>query len=295
MRAAAQLARQGLDLACGMAVRAHEIGRTTDDIDTAVHQYIVHAGAYPSPLGYLGFPKSICSSVNEVICHGIPDQRPLQFGDVVSFDVSCYLDGVHGDNCATVIVGDCPDDYESDNNNNTDPYFVASRLSTNDDVSNTRPDHHGDWRGIPYRTEFATPECEAHFVQARRLVQAARDCLYQSIATVHAGSCLTEIGRACDQVAYRHGYQSVRKYRGHGIASDFHIPPFVKHYTNVDFCQLKPGMIFTIEPMIVAGNEACFEWTHDTWTVATVDGSLAAQFEHTILVTEDGAEILTLP
>ena len=293
MRAAAQVARHGLDLACGLAVRAHWVGRTTDDIDTAVHDYMIRVGAYPSPLGYCGFPKSICSSINEVICHGIPDQRPLQFGDVVSFDVSCFLNGVHGDNCATVIVGDCPEDYN--NNDTNDPYFVAARLSRNDDIVNTHIDH-CDWRGIPYRTEFATPECEAHFVQARRLVQSARDCLYHSIATVRAGSCLTEIGRACDQVAsHQHGYQSVRKYRGHGIGSEFHIPPFVKHYTNVDFCQLRPGMIFTIEPMIVAGNEACYEWTHDDWTAATVDGSLAAQFEHTIRVTDDGAEILTLP
>jgi len=279
MRAAAQLARRSLDLACRLAVP----GTTTDEIDTAVHEAIVAAGAYPSPLNYAGFPKSMCSSVNEVICHGIPDERPLQFGDVVSFDVSCFLNGVHGDNCATVIVGDNNVAEEVDEEDSKD-----SSKNSNSIIGQ-------DWRGVPYRTEFATPECEAHFVEARRLVQAARDCLYAAIDTVKPGSCLSEIGRACEQTADRHGYQSVRKYRGHGISSDFHTAPFVKHYTNVDFLTLKEGMIFTIEPMIVTGNEACFEWDCDQWTVATVDGSLAAQFEHTVLVTSDGVEILTVP
>jgi len=281
MRDAARLARRTLDRACALATQ-YKPGTTTDDIDTEIHNALIAAGAYPSPLNYAGFPKSMCSSVNEVICHGIPDTRPLRFGDVVSFDVSCFLNGVHGDNCATVIVGDCPDD------NDGEGYDAATSAASSDDED-------CDWRGVPYRTTFATDACRAHFSQARRLVRATRECLYQAIATVQPGSCLSEIGAACQDVAERYGYESVQKYRGHGISSDFHTKPFVKHYRNDDVCELKPGMIFTIEPMLVTGSQACFEWEHDHWTVATRDGSLAAQFEHTVLVTETGVEILTLP
>lgn len=292
MRDAARLARRCLDLACELAVNAHQTNLTTDDIDTEVHNAIIEAGAYPSPLRYAGFPKSMCSSVNEVICHGIPDMRPLQFGDAVSFDVSCFLNGVHGDNCATVIVGDCPDDNDVERDIHTDDFSNSlNGTSTN----NKSTESNCDWRGVPYRTEFATEACQEHFEQARRLVKVARQCLYAAIDTVEPGSCLTQVGKACEDVASQHGYQSVRKYRGHGISSDFHTPPFVKHYRNLDFLLLRPGMIFTIEPMIVVENEACFEWEHDQWTVATIDGSLAAQFEHTVLVTETGVEILTLP
>jgi methionyl aminopeptidase len=269
MRQAAKLAANVLRKACALAKYP---GITTDEIDTAVHNLIIAAGAYPSPLNYAGFPKSVCSSVNEIICHGIPDLRPLQFGDVVSFDVSCFLNGVHGDNCATVIVGDYCDD------------------ATDDGASSGT-----DWRGVPYRTHFGTAECEAHFIEARRLVQATIDTLYAAINTVKPGSCLTEIGAACQQVADAHGYASVTKYRGHGVSDVFHTAPFVKHYRNDDVLTLRPGMIFTIEPMLCQYSERCFEWEHDNWTVSTVDGGLAAQFEHTVLVTETGVEILTLP
>ena len=263
MRQAARLARRTLDLACSLA----EPDVTTDDIDTAVHQAIVAAGAYPSPLNYDGFPKSLCSSINEVICHGIPDARPLQFGDVVSFDVSCFLGGVHGDNCATVIVGDCQEKNEIG----------------------------VDWRGVPYRTQFEGEEDEeGHFVEARRLVQATRESLYAAIDRCRPGGCLTEIGAAIHQVADSYGYSSVEKYRGHGICHEFHCPPFVKHYRNEDRLTLRPGMIFTIEPMLVEGSSQCFEW-EDNWTVSTIDGGLSAQFEHTVLITESGVEILTAP
>jgi methionyl aminopeptidase len=240
MRDAARLARKTLDLACRLAAP----GVTTDEIDTAVHEAIIEAGAYPSPLNYAGFPKSLCSSINEVVCHGIPDSRPLQFGDVVSFDVSCFLNGVHGDNCATLIVGD-------DNTQDT-------------------------------------------FEQERRLVETTKESLEAAIdACRKPGRCLSHIGDAIEQVAEREGFSSVRKYRGHGISHEFHCPPFVKHYRNNEKLALRPGMIFTIEPMLTQGTGDCFEWSDD-WTVSTVDGGLAAQFEHTILLTDDNVEILTV-
>mmetsp|Transcript_16782 Transcript_16782/g.41946 ORF Transcript_16782/g.41946 Transcript_16782/m.41946 type:complete len:399 (-) Transcript_16782:91-1287(-) len=266
MRHAAKLARRVLDHACSVA----KPGVTTDEVDTAVHEALLEAGAYPSPLNYVGFPKSLCSSVNEVICHGIPDTRPLEFGDIVSFDVSCFINGVHGDNCATIIVGD---EQETD------------EIGT-------------DWRGVPYLGskffEGRADEDEAKIRSARRLVHAARESLYEAINRIGPGSCLTDIGAAVQDVAEDYGYSTVEKYRGHGIGADFHRPPFVKHYRNYDKLELLPGMVFTIEPMLVEGSGDCFEWS-DKWTVATSDGGMAAQFEHTILIKEDGVEILTVP
>jgi len=262
MRHAARLARRVLDYACTLA----KPGVTTDDIDTAVHEALLEAGAYPSPLNYVGFPKSLCSSVNEVICHGIPDTRPLEFGDIVSFDVSCFINGVHGDNCATIIVGDEQD---------VDEIGV-------------------DWRGVPYLNRYSSPEEEAMLRAGRRLVHATRESVYEAIDRIGPGACLTDVGAAIHDVADSYGYSTVEKYRGHGIGEIFHCPPFVKHYRNNDKLELLPGMIFTIEPMLVEGSGDCYEW-HDQWTVATVDGGMAAQFEHTVLITEDGVEILTIP
>lgn len=293
MRRAARLASRVLHQACALATIP---GTTTDEIDTLVHQAIVAAEAYPSPLQYAGFPKSVCTSVNEVICHGIPDQRPLQFGDVISLDVSCYVNGVHGDNCATVIVGDYNDDVNHTASTvpsaSSSANAVAATTNYNNNNTNTAD---CDWRGVPYRTRFATPHCEAHFIEMRRLVQATQDALFAAIATVQPGSCLTEIGEACQMVAEQHGYASVTKYRGHGIGAIFHTAPFVKHYRNSDTLTLQAGMIFTIEPMLCQYSADCFEWEHDHWTVSTEDEGCAAQFEHTVLVTETGVEILTLP
>jgi len=266
MRHAAKLARRVLDHACSVA----KPGITTDQVDTAVHEALLEAGAYPSPLNYVGFPKSLCSSINEVICHGIPDTRPLEFGDIVSFDVSCFVNGVHGDNCATILVGD---EQETD------------EIGT-------------DWRGVPYLgSQFfeGRPEGdEAMIRSARRLVHATRESLYEAIGRIGPGSCLTDVGAAVQDVADSYGYSTIEKYRGHGISSDFHRPPFVKHYRNYDKLELLPGMVFTIEPMLVEGSGDCFEWS-DKWTVATTDRGMAAQFEHTILIKEDGVEILTVP
>ena len=196
MRYAARLARKVLDYACSLA----KPGVLTDEIDEAVHDAIIEEGAYPSPLNYAGFPKSLCSSINEVICHGIPDARPLQSGDIVSFDVSCFVNGVHGDNCATVIVND---------------------EQSSDEIG-------VDWRGVPYRANFECDEEEAKFRAARRLVHATRESLYQAIETCKPGSCLTEVGGAIQDVADAYEYSTVEKYRGHGIGEEFHCAPFVK-------------------------------------------------------------------
>lgn len=267
LRAAARLARRVLDIACAKV----QIGLTSDDIDALVHETIIQHGAYPSPLNYEGFPKSVCTSINEVICHGIPDLRPFQYGDVVSLDVSCYLNGVHGDNCATILVGD-------DTGNDTTS--TTTTTSTGTEIRN---------EGSNKKTSCNDPE----LAPARRLIQATRESLEAAIATCRPGSCLSDIGNAIQDVADSYGYQSVEKYRGHGIGTDFHCAPFVKHYRNSDTLRLQKGMVFTIEPMLTTGSADCWEWD-DQWTVATVDGSLAAQFEHTVYITNDGVEILTL-
>lgn len=247
MKKVAGLARRVLDYACELALTKPNI--TTEEIDQLVHDRLISQGAYPSPLNYAGFPKSLCTSVNEVICHGIPDSRPLQPGDIVSFDVSCFMGGVHGDNCATVIIP---------NNNNDDD--------------------------------------QEQFVGAMRLVQATKESLEAAIGTCRPGSCLTEVGAAIHDVADAYGYDTVRKYRGHGIGSQFHCAPFVKHFRNTDYLELVEGMIFTIEPMLTEGTaQDCFEWPEDGWTVTTHDGGRAAQFEHTVLITSTGVEIITLP
>mmetsp|Transcript_21082 Transcript_21082/g.28027 ORF Transcript_21082/g.28027 Transcript_21082/m.28027 type:complete len:402 (+) Transcript_21082:28-1233(+) len=260
MRAAAQLARQMLDLACESA----KPGITTDDIDILVHNELLERGAYPSPLNYHGFPKSLCSSVNEVICHGIPDGRALEVGDVVSFDVSCFYGGVHGDNCATVIVGDYDDDEQQQ-----------------------QP-----------KTKFESKEQQDDFITARRLVQAAQESLNAAIEVCSKTNgqprYLADVGNVIHDVVDSYGYGTVRKYRGHGICEVFHCAPYVKHYRNNDSLELKPGMIFTIEPMVTEFSDECYEW-NDDWTVVTKDLGRAAQFEHTVLIKHDGVEILTVP
>ena len=227
----------------------------------------------------MGFPKSVCSSINEVVCHGIPDERPLELGDVVSFDVSCYVGGVHGDNCATVIVGDLEEGYNDESHNG-------------DDDGNNVGDR--DWFIPPHKTQFSSDEEQERIITARRLVQAALEARDEGVAACKPGSCLTDIGAAIHAVSDAYGYDTVRHYRGHGIFEEFHRAPFVKHFRNNERMELLPGMIFTIEPMIVEGSADCFEW-NDNWTVVTRDGGRCAQFEHTVVITEDGVDILTLP
>jgi methionyl aminopeptidase len=215
-------------------------GVTTDELDAICHEACIERGGYPSPLGYNGFPKSICTSVNEVICHGIPDSTVLKDGDIVNLDVTIYLDGVHGDTNATFFVGEV------------------------DQAS-------------------------------KDLVQVTRECLDLGIAAVKPGGTVRDIGRAIQAHAEGKGYGVVRAFVGHGIGRAFHSDPQVYHYDNPMSARdkLVPGMTFTIEPMITVG-----DWRHemwdDGWTAVTKDRSRTAQFEHTLVVTEDGAEILTV-
>jgi methionyl aminopeptidase len=220
--------------------RAVRPGITTEELDVIAHEACVARGGYPSPLNYHGFPKALCTSVNEVILHGIPDSRPLQEGDIVTLDVTIYLDGVHGDCCATVPVGQV------------------------DEAS-------------------------------RRLLRVAEECLMKGIAAVRPGRPVSDIGRAVEEHASAHGYGVVRAFCGHGIGEEFHAEPQVLHYFEPRAREImEPGMTFTVEPMITAGSERHVVWP-DGWTAVTADGKRAAQFEHTLLVTGEGAEILTAP
>ncbi len=235
MRGTCRLAAEILDRLCAL-VRP---GITTDSLDLAAHEMIIAANAYPSPLNYHGFPKSICTSVNEVICHGIPDSRVLEEGDIVNIDVTVYKDGVHGDCSRTVPVG-------------------------------------------------------AIDAASQKLVQTTEECLAAGIAAAKAGNRILDIGKAITKLAEGRGYSVVRAYCGHGLGETFHNSLMIPH--NIDLSaktQILPGMVFTIEPMINAGTWKHAVWD-DNWTAVTTDGKRSAQFEHTILVREDGIEILTL-
>ncbi|MCU1454857.1 MAG: Methionine aminopeptidase [Acidimicrobiales bacterium] len=218
---------------------AVEPGITTDELDAICHQGAIDLGGYPSPLNYSGFPKSICTSINEVICHGIPDDRPLADGDIVNLDVTLYREGVHGDTNATFFVGE------------VDP-------------------------------------------ESQRLVRVTRESLERGIAAVRPGRPISDIGRAIQAYAEGAGFGVVRSFIGHGIGETFHTDLAIPHYFDPRASMLLvPGMVFTIEPMITAG-----DWRHrmwdDDWTAVTADGRRTAQFEHTLLVTADGVDILTL-
>ncbi len=222
------------------AAKAIAPGVTTDQLDAIGHEYMLDHGAYPSALGYRGFPKSICTSVNEVICHGIPDARPLEDGDLVKIDVTAFKDGVHGDNCATFFCGEV--DQES-----------------------------------------------------RNLSDRTAEALSRAIKAVRPGRQVNVIGRVIEAYAKRFGYGVVREYTGHGVHSAFHSGLVIPHYEEPAFdTVMEVGMTFTIEPMLTLGDWRSHVWS-DGWTVVTNDGSRCAQFEHSIVVTPDGADILTLP
>ena len=234
MRRAGSVAAEILRLA-GEAVRP---GVTTDEIDAYVHDLYVERGAYPSPLNYHGYPKSLCTSVNEVICHGIPDSRVLLNGDIVNLDVTAYIEGVHGDTNATFYVGD------------VDPV-------------------------------------------SRRLTEVTEECMWHGIEAVVPGRPLNDIGKAIEQHAKQHRYGVVRAFIGHGIGEQFHTDIQVFHYFEPRANMvMRPGMTFTIEPMITLGT-----WQHrmwdDGWTAVTTDGKRTAQYEHTVLVTDTGVDVLT--
>jgi methionyl aminopeptidase len=236
MRVASRIAAQALQ-AGGAAVRP---GVTTDEVDRVVHEFLVDHDAYPSTLGYKGFPKSCCTSLNEVICHGIPDSTVIEDGDIVNIDVTAYIGGVHGDTNATFLAGDVSE-------------------------------------------------------EDRLLVERTREATMRAIKAVRPGRELNVVGRVIESYAKRFGYGVVRDFTGHGIGRSFHSGLVVLHYDEPNVhTVLEPGMTFTIEPMITLGTVDYDIWP-DGWTVVTKDRLRTAQFEHTIVVTPDGAEILTLP
>jgi methionyl aminopeptidase len=236
MRIAGRIGAQAL-AAGGEAVRP---GVTTDEIDRVVHEFLVDHGAYPSTLGYRGFPKSCCTSLNEVICHGIPDSTVISDGDIVNIDVTAYIGGVHGDTNATFLAGD-----------------VAE--------------------------------------EDRLLVERTHEAMMRAIKAVRPGRPLNVVGRVIESYAKRFGYGVVRDFTGHGIGRSFHSGLVVLHYDAPEVETLmEEGMTFTIEPMINLGTIDYDIWD-DGWTVVTKDRRRTAQFEHTILVTAEGSEILTLP
>lgn len=236
MRAAGRLAAQAL-AEVGRAVRP---GVTTDELDRIGHEFLCDHGAYPSTLGYRGFPKSLCSSINEVICHGIPDTTVVKDGDIVNIDITAYLDGVHGDTNATFLAGDVDE-------------------------------------------------------ESTLLVERTREALNRGIKAVKPGRRVNVIGRVIEAYAARFGYGVVRDFTGHGIGTHFHSGLVIPHYDSDYYDDvIRVGMTFTIEPMLTLGTPDHDMW-EDGWTAVTKDRRRTAQFEHTLLVTPTGAEVLTLP
>lgn len=235
IRRAGRISSQALDLV-GASIRP---GMTTDEIDAIGHEFVVAAGAYPSTLGYRGYPKSLCTSINEVICHGIPDDTVLEEGDIVNVDITAYIDGVHGDTNRTFIVGE------------------ASQEVTD-------------------------------------LVDRTREALARGIKAVMPGREVNVIGRTIEAYAKRFGYGVVRDFTGHGVGTAFHSGLIIPHYDSAPAYNdvIEEGMVFTIEPMLTLGTHEWDMWADD-WTVVTKDRSITAQFEHTIVATAHGAEILT--
>jgi methionyl aminopeptidase len=236
MRVAGRIAAQALQ-EVGRHVRP---GVTTDELDRVGHDFLVDRGAYPSTLGYKGFPKSLCTSLNEVICHGIPDSTVVTDGDIVNIDITAYIGGVHGDTNATFLAGEVAD-------------------------------------------------------QARLLVERTHEATMRGIKAVAPGRAINVVGRVIESYARRFDYGVVRDFTGHGIGTAFHSGLVVPHYDDPRAdTVMEPGMTFTIEPMLTLGTYEYEIWD-DEWTVVTADGRWSAQFEHTVLVTHDGYEILTLP
>jgi methionyl aminopeptidase len=236
MRVAGRIAAQALE-----EVGRHvEPGVTTDELDRVGHEFLISHGAYPSTLGYRGYPKSLCTSLNEVICHGIPDDTMIVDGDIVNVDITAFIGGVHGDTNATFLAG-------------------------------------------------AVDE------ESRLLVERTYEAMMRGIRAVAPGRPLNAVGRVIESYARRFGYGVVRDFTGHGIGTTFHSGLVVPHFDDPDVkVIMEPGMTFTIEPMLTLGTIAYDIWP-DGWTAVTKDRKRTAQFEHTLLVTADGYEILTLP
>ncbi|MEV0151528.1 MULTISPECIES: type I methionyl aminopeptidase [unclassified Nonomuraea] len=236
MRVAGRIAAQALE-EVGRNVRP---GIPTDELDRIGHEFLLDHGAYPSTLGYKGYPKSLCTSINEVICHGIPDDTVLREGDIVNVDITAFIGGVHGDTDATYLVGEVDE-------------------------------------------------------ESRLLVERTREATMRAIKAVAPGRQLNVVGRVIEAYAKRFGYGVVRDFTGHGIGTTFHSGLVVPHYDDPSLrVELVPGMTFTIEPMLTLGTIDYDIWP-DGWTAVTKDRKRTAQFEHTIVVTETGSEILTTP
>ena len=237
IRRAGRIAAQAMEAAAA----AIAPGVTTDALDKIAHEYLCDHGAYPSCLGYMGFPKSICTSINEVICHGIPDSTVLNEGDIINLDVTAYIDGVHGDTNATYGVGQIDE-------------------------------------------------------ESALLIERTRNSMMRAIKAVRPGREVNVLGRVIESYAKRFNYGVVRDYTGHGVGEAFHSGLIIPHYDAAPLYAdvMEVGMVFTIEPMLTLGTIEWQQWD-DGWTVVTKDRSRTAQFEHTLVVTEDGADILTLP
>lgn len=237
IRAAGRIAAGAIEM-----LRSHAVpGVTTDSLDKLAHEYILDHGAYPSALGYRGFPKSICTSLNEVICHGIPDDTVLEDGDILNIDITAYLDGFHGD--------------------------------------------------LNHTLEIGTVSEAVH-----QLVVRTKEALERGMLAARPGRAVNTIGLAIENYAKRFGYGVVRDFTGHGVGEAFHSGLIIPHYDSAPnyATEIEVGMVFTIEPMLTLGTYQWDMWS-DGWTVTTKDKSITAQFEHTIAITEDGVDILTLP
>lgn len=236
IRAAGKIAAQAIELVGSHA----KPGVSTDELDRIGHEFLIANGAYPSTLGYRGYPKSLCSSVNEVICHGIPDDTILEDGDIVNIDITAFKDGFHGDSNQTFLVGEVEQEIQD-------------------------------------------------------LVARTREAMMRGINAALPGRQINIIGRSIEAYAKRFNYGVVRDFTGHGIGESFHSGLVIPHYDSAPLYgdEIKVGMVFTIEPMLTLGTHEWDMWS-DNWTVTTKDRSITAQFEHTIAITEDGPEILTL-
>lgn len=233
MRKACSLAREVLNIARDFA----KVGVTTEEINEVVHNATIERGAYPSPLNYRGFPKSVCTSVNEVVCHGIPDSTRLEDGDIINVDVSIYVNGFHGDLSETFLLGNVDDD-------------------------------------------------------AKRLVSITKQCLEEAIAVCKHDECFSLIGKTISNLATRERFKVSPRFIGHGIGRYFHGPPDILHFENNLSGRMKSGMTFTIEPILTEGSTD-FIILDDGWTCVSCDGCRSAQFEHTVLITDTGADVLT--
>lgn len=215
-------------------------GMKSEDLDNEIREYIYSHGGIPATLGYQNYKKSCCISVNEVVCHGVPDSRKFQNGDIVKVDVATILKGYYGDNCSTFVVGEVTQ-------------------------------------------------------EASELMRVAKECLYKGIEICGPNVKISKIGEVIQSHAENHGFSVVYQYAGHGVGCQFHEAPSISHTAegNIDI-NMEPGWIFTIEPMINQGQPATVLNEVDGWTVSTIDGKLSAQYEHTVLIKENGYEILTL-